>query len=483
LSAIVPADYAGPPPDAPLVSCLLVTGSARALIGRAIGQFLRQDYPNRELVVVEDGAEPIGDLAAADPRITLLRLAGAGVSIARRRNAAAELASGELLVCWDDDAWHPPWRLSYQVGGMLQGGYELTGQPSVLAYDPRTGRSWVWEGDEAAERTLCMTRECWRRRPFGVAAGWARALADGYVSSDAHLHVALLAARTRPPNGTCRRLRRLPAGLERELTRYLADDPLPPARDAAGLLPLVSCIMPTCDRRAFVARAIGYFERQDYARRELVIVDDGSEPVADLITPDAPIRHVRLNQRRSIGIKRNLACEHARGEIILQFDDDDWHGPDRLSRQIAPIASGRAELTGLYDTPFFDLTAAQFWALKDELWRRMFVEGMHSGTLAFRRDVWLGCGGYPNGSLAEDAVFLRRALAHGARMVRLPALDSFVYVRHSLNSWSFDCGSYHGEDGWRRIPAPEFVCADDIASFETMRPASAAAARAPIGTA
>ncbi|MEJ2366621.1 MAG: class I SAM-dependent methyltransferase, partial [Deltaproteobacteria bacterium] len=44
--------------------------------------------------------------------------------------------------------------------------------------------------------------------------------------------------------------------------------------------PFVSCIMPTLNRRVFLSQAIGYFLRQDYANSELIIVDDGSDPVA-----------------------------------------------------------------------------------------------------------------------------------------------------------------------------------------------------------
>jgi len=47
--------------------------------------------------------------------------------------------------------------------------------------------------------------------------------------------------------------------------------------------PLVSCIMPTADRRVFVPQAIRYFLRQHYPNRELIIIDDGVDPVADLI--------------------------------------------------------------------------------------------------------------------------------------------------------------------------------------------------------
>lgn len=36
---------------------------------------------------------------------------------------------------------------------------------------------------------------------------------------------------------------------------------------------LVSCIMPTYNRRAPVPRAIRYFLRQDYPKRELILLD------------------------------------------------------------------------------------------------------------------------------------------------------------------------------------------------------------------
>ena len=37
-------------------------------------------------------------------------------------------------------------------------------------------------------------------------------------------------------------------------------------------LPKVTCLMPTADRRPFVAQAISYFLAQDYREKELVIV-------------------------------------------------------------------------------------------------------------------------------------------------------------------------------------------------------------------
>ena len=94
-------------------------------------------------------------------------------------------------------------------------------------------------------------------------------------------------------------------------------------------LPLVSCIMPTYNRRRFVPEAIRLFLTQDYPKKELVVLDDGEDNIADLIPSRPQIRYVRLDCRHSIGAKRNIACEAARGEIIAHWDDDDWYAPNR----------------------------------------------------------------------------------------------------------------------------------------------------------
>ena len=52
--------------------------------------------------------------------------------------------------------------------------------------------------------------------------------------------------------------------------------------------PMVSCIMPTYNRREFIPNAIRYFLRQDYDNKELIIIDDGTDNIADLV-PDSPM--------------------------------------------------------------------------------------------------------------------------------------------------------------------------------------------------
>jgi glycosyltransferase involved in cell wall biosynthesis len=55
--------------------------------------------------------------------------------------------------------------------------------------------------------------------------------------------------------------------------------------------------MPTANRRAFVGHAIEQFLPQDYPRRELIVVDDGEDCIADLIPEHDLVRYLRLDLR------------------------------------------------------------------------------------------------------------------------------------------------------------------------------------------
>jgi len=127
-------------------------------------------------------------------------------------------------------------------------------------------------------------------------------------------------------------------------------------------VPLASCIMPTADRRLLVPQAILHFLRQDYPHRELIILDDGADCVADLIPRDERIRYLRLDRKLSMGVKHNLACEMARGEVIVHWDDDDWISPRRISYQVRELKVQPEEtVCGLSRILFYDPRARRAW--------------------------------------------------------------------------------------------------------------------------
>ena len=63
--------------------------------------------------------------------------------------------------------------------------------------------------------------------------------------------------------------------------------------------PLVTCLLPTADRRDLVPNAIRQFLEQDYPWRELIILDDGENSVEDLV-PNHP--NIRSEFRQRINI-------------------------------------------------------------------------------------------------------------------------------------------------------------------------------------
>lgn len=120
-------------------------------------------------------------------------------------------------------------------------------------------------------------------------------------------------------------------------------------------LPLVSCLMPTYNRRAFLPHAIRYFLRQDYPHKELIILDDGPDSVADLIPDHPAIRYSRLPKKITLGAKLNRACELAHGPVLALWDDDDWYAPRRLSYQVGTLQTQQTDVCGISTLLYFDL--------------------------------------------------------------------------------------------------------------------------------
>ncbi len=106
--------------------------------------------------------------------------------------------------------------------------------------------------------------------------------------------------------------------------------------------PTISVITPTHNRRAtFLPLAIASVRatRLDCAW-EHVIVDDGSDDdtaayLADLAARDPRIVPVRHEQPRGVAAARNSAIAAARGEFIIDLDDDDLLTVDGIAQRYA----------------------------------------------------------------------------------------------------------------------------------------------------
>lgn len=449
--------HPAPAPAAPpLVSCIMPTYQRRAFLPRAIAGVLAQDWPDLELIIVDDGEDRIADLLPADPRVRYLPLDGRH-PIGRKRNLACRAARGELIFHFDDDDSYPPWRIRCQVAALRTA--DACGTSALYYRDGERAWRYDYAGPATwvAGNTLAYKRRWWAAHPFaeiqvGEDARFVRALKPQQLADlrDPALCIATIHAGNVSP----------------KLVGQTYWHPEDPAR--LDPTPLVSCIMPTADRRRFVTLALQRFAEQDWPARELIIVDDGSDSVADLVVQPG-VRHIRLTGRHSLGAKRNLACHEARGAIIAHWDDDDWYAPDRLRRQIAPILRGDAALTGLTMRHLLQLSSGEFWTASDDLHRRMFVGDVSGGTLVFRRSLFAGGLRYPDTNLAEDAALIRAATARGHVLERIENLGTYVYVRHNTNAWQFEPGRFVDPTGWSRTPPPPAFPAHQLAAYQAAR--------------
>ena len=89
--------------------------------------------------------------------------------------------------------------------------------------------------------------------------------------------------------------------------------------------PLVSIVIPTYNRRRFVADAIDSGLRQTYAHCEVIVVDDGSaDGTAEYLRERYGDQIVLITQvNQGPGIARNSGIAAAKGAFIQFLDADD----------------------------------------------------------------------------------------------------------------------------------------------------------------
>lgn len=149
--------------------------------------------------------------------------------------------------------------------------------------------------------------------------------------------------------------------------------------------PLVSCIMPTYNRRKFIPFAIKYFLRQNYANKELIIIDDGTDPIEDLIPDEESLRYYKLEKKISLGEKLNLACEYAKGEVIAHWDDDDWYDPQRLSYQIDTLLNEQIDVCGINQLLYLNISTKNAYQYKYPSDQRAWLLG---SSLCYTKALW-----------------------------------------------------------------------------------------------
>jgi len=88
--------------------------------------------------------------------------------------------------------------------------------------------------------------------------------------------------------------------------------------------PLVSVVLLNCKRREALELTLDSVLRQQYANREIIVVDNGSqESLRDLVEAGGPgVKLIELRENLGAGGGRNAGIREASGEIVITLDDD-----------------------------------------------------------------------------------------------------------------------------------------------------------------
>lgn len=237
--------------------------------------------------------------------------------------------------------------------------------------------------------------------------------------------------------------------------------------------PIVSCIMPTYNRRAFVPHAIQYFLRQDYPQKELIIIDDGTDCIKDLV-PDHPlIRYYQLNKKISLGAKLNLACGFAKGSLIAHWDDDDWYASHRLSYQVCSLQEEHIYISGINHLFYLDLEKKDAFQYIYPQNQRPWLLG---SSLVYKKFFWLQ-NNFADINVGMDGLFVWRTTRE--HLCVLPDSGFAVHMIHPGNvspketsgSWwhDFPVAEIEGllKDDWHTYSNGNFYKPENKEAFET----------------
>jgi hypothetical protein len=234
--------------------------------------------------------------------------------------------------------------------------------------------------------------------------------------------------------------------------------------------PLLSCLCVTkLSSLAYVTRAIDCFASQTYPRAslELILVYDGDHPLAAelqaAVGRHEAAAHVRLVPvaERALGLTlgdlRNEAVRAARGAVLAQWDDDDFHAPGRLAVQLGALQRfGAAGAVACVMQNWMLKVGDEFIVCRSPGW---------PGSLMCAKAAWPR---YEPMRRSEDTKVLERLRRDPRNVVALVTVGLYVYECHNdgSNAWERP----HFETLVRDYDAGARFSADEVARLVGYRP-------------
>jgi glycosyltransferase involved in cell wall biosynthesis len=192
--------------DDALVSVIIPAFNARSTIRETLESVQAQTYRNLDIIIVDDGSsdgtpDAVADLAANDPRVTIIRRERNG-GIPSTRNIGIQASRGVYLSFVDaDDLWHPE-KIRLQVEKMNECGPDVgvvyswcTYMDATTRIIPRRVFAATFEGEVYSQLLMGnFVNNTWlvRRSCLDAVGGYREDLVTGNEDLQIYLDLAAL---------------------------------------------------------------------------------------------------------------------------------------------------------------------------------------------------------------------------------------------------------------------------------------------------
>lgn len=395
----------------PKISVIIPVFNAVPRLPAAIGSIRAQNYPNIEIIVVDDGSEaPAGDaVRALGEDIVFIRQENGGPASARNRGLSA--ATGEWIAFLDaDDLW-PADKFAVQCPELSSdAGWDIV--LGRIQYITENGAAFAMPHLDARDNSishvhlgsmLCRRSAFDRIGFFDIGMrysedqDWFLRAREAGLKITVLDHVTLLYHQHESNMTRGRNLTQLGvlSALRKSLQRRRSS-----GQPAAELTPwsshfqnkftnpLVSAIIPAHNGVKYLAEAIHSIVRQDYHPIEIIVVDDGSTDGTAAVAQGFPqVIYVR-QPNRGPGAARNRGIAEAKGEFLAFLDQDDLWQPGKTRAQVRYLLDHPKSHYVVTDHSRFLQAGVDrpSWLRQDNLERDL--GGYEPGSLMARRSVF-----------------------------------------------------------------------------------------------
>jgi glycosyltransferase involved in cell wall biosynthesis len=211
-------------------------------------------------------------------------------------------------------------------------------------------------------------------------------------------------------------------------------------REAAGIRPRVSVVIPAHNAEATLAECLTRLCNSTFGEFEILLVDDGSSDQTRAIAANFPLRIVPTGGRLGPARARNIGAREAAGDILVFLDADAMVQPETLTRIVERFEQG--DVDGLVGVQAAGMRYRNLPSQYKNLWMRWTyarqtgdVPLFYTTAAAIGRETFLASGGFDESYVTpslEDTAFGQKLARQGVRVRIEPRVEVEHVKRYSL---------------------------------------------------